>query len=141
MFPRLFGTDAVVWNLDLFDGVGDCQGDLYPFMFPDTCVIQEPYSGNDDDDMIYNPAFIQPPPSVSTTPFPTSMQTVGNDSQITYCQYAIDPSAEPTAEPTVSPTSRKPTRMPTAKPSTAYPTSATVTTVSFKATQVRSSLQ
>lgn len=130
----------MTWNIDILDGVADCQGQLYPYPLPDECSLTQGFTGDDDGD-IYNPSFINPPPSVSTTPFPTSFAMAGNDSEITFCVQGSGPSAEPTAAPTLVPTMRpsmKPTttHMPTAKPSTAYPTAAKANTVSFQATQV-----
>lgn len=69
----------MVWNVSLEDNPNCQQGSLFPVMWPNTCVVEDFYSSEDDildfsseeDD---NPPFINPPPSVSTTPFPTSEQ-------------------------------------------------------------------
>jgi hypothetical protein len=79
--------------------------------------------GDDDaatDDYGYVPSFINPPPSVSTTPFPSTAQasTAAGPSSISYC-----PQRAPTAMPVVA--------------ATAYPTSATAVPVSFSVLQVR----
>ena len=79
---------------------------------------------SDDDDDAYIPPFINPPPSISTTAFPTVANTSIPESTRYYCQFVPD---VPTAEPTVASTNR---------PSTAYPTTAQSTAISFKAKQV-----
>ena len=53
---------------------------------------------------IYNPKFIQPPPTVSGTPFPTSAAVPTNDSVLYYCQMSNAPTQEPTAAVTSKPT-------------------------------------
>ena len=107
-------------------GNQQCTGGSMPHPFPDTCVNVFAKDSGDDDDGFYNPPFINPPPSISTTAFPTSAAMMPNGSTLTYC--TLVPSAEPTQAPTPG--------VPTARPTTAYPTASTPSTASFAASQV-----
>ena len=102
-----------------------CTGTEKSINAPQVCHTS---AFKESDDGVYNPDFIQPPPSVSTTVFPT-MAHKPNSSEYAYCQVGNTPSAEPTAQPTA------PSAKPSPRPSTAYPTSAAASTVAFNAAQ------
>ena len=138
----------------------NCAGILEPIPLPTTCDI-DPVVGDADDDGLYVPPFLQPPPSTSTTPFPTAVYVPMNGSQQFSCQESLIPSAEPTTAPTILP-SNEPTAAPTnptappslqpsASPSvtatsaptikrTAYPTAAAPVAATFSASQVTLSI-
>lgn len=97
-----------------------CKGAPFPFELPTECEVS-PYGTDDDgaDDDGLELDLLHPPPSVSSTPFPSSVQeTMANGSTLSYCAIANAPSARPTFAPT---------RLPTA---------ATEAKVAFKVTQV-----
>ncbi len=77
-----------------------------------------------DDDDTYAPEWLNPPPSVSTTPFPTFRDVpIPELSRRVTCQASLVPTITPTAAPSF----------------TAFPTSRTAAVVSFKVKkQVRS---
>lgn len=117
-----------------------CSGTLIEVPFSDSCEIDAGQPESDDE--VYTPWFINPPPTISTTSFPTASYVQQNGSSTYTCQQSLVPSAEPTAEPSASPTTARPTA-PSAAPSfrptfpkTSYPTSSSVKTVTFSATQV-----
>jgi len=118
-----------------------CSGPLIEEALPDSCEVDAGQPESDDE--VYTPWFINPPPTISTTAFPTASYVQRNGSSTYTCQQSLVPSAEPSAEPSAAPTTARPTA-PSAAPSfrptfpkTSYPTSSTVNTVSFAATQVR----
>lgn len=95
--------------------------------YPDTCTLEEVLEaptddGNTDDDRV----IFNPPPSVSTTAFPTAATVFVpyNSSTRTYCASANAPTFAPTIAPT-------------ARPTTAFPTSSKPHLVRFDAEQVR----
>lgn len=70
-----------------------------------------------DDDDTYAPEWLNPPPSVSTTPFPTFRDVpIPELSRRFTCQASLVPTINPTAAPSF----------------TAFPTSGTAAVVSFK---------
>lgn len=89
-----------------------------PFFFS----ISPPVAWQDDDDIIddddtYAPEWLNPPPSVSTTPFPTTRDVpIPKLSRRVTCQASLVPTTKPTASPSL----------------TAFPTSDKVQPVSFK---------
>jgi hypothetical protein len=101
----------------------DCTVFLDAVAIEDTCGPSADDDDGYDDDVTdddgYVPPFINPPPSVSATPFPSAAQaaTAAPPSSISYC-----PQRAPTAMPVVA--------------ATAYPTSATAVPVSFRVMQV-----
>lgn len=117
-----------------------CSGPLIEAALPDFCEIDAGQPESDDE--VYTPWFINPPPTISTTAFPTASYVQRNGSSTYTCQESLVPSAEPSAEPTAAPTTPRPTA-PSAAPSlrptfakTSYPTSNSVNTATFSATQV-----
>lgn len=107
-----------------FYGASGCEGDPFVFPYPNTCEIVPPTDdeqGTDNGDR----DILNPPPSASTTPFPTSLaQKMANGSSLSYCAIANAPSMRPTT-------------VPTARPTTAYPTATTASVVAFTAKQVQ----
>lgn len=115
------------------EGASTCAGPLHADPLPTECIIDAEVDDIDDDGL-YVPAFLNPPPTVSTTAFPTPVYIPVNGSQQFSCQESLVPSAEPSQEPTAPPTLR-PTTKPTVR-HTAYPTAAAPTVATFYASQV-----
>lgn len=114
-----FCAGEVSW--DMYMSSLTCQDDMFNYPFPTTCSLEAPSFDDDDaeaDDVDRH--ILNPPPSVSTTAFPSSVaQMMANGSSLAYCAIANAPSARPTTAPT------------------RFPTASTESTVSFTAAQVR----
>lgn len=111
-------TGEVSWDMYLSSII--CEDDMINFPFPTTCSVEVPSFDDDDannDDV--DRYIMNPPPSVSTTAFPSSVaQMMANGSSLSYCAIANAPSAKPSFAPT------------------RFPTSASQSSVSFSASQV-----
>ncbi len=116
----------VLWNLHALRTACAVEP-RYVLPFSDTCTLEPILEATDDGPSDDDRVILHPPPSASTTAFPTVTTTEFvsyNSSTLTYCATANAPSFAPTV-------------MPTVRPSTAFPTSNRAKQVIFDADQVR----
>jgi hypothetical protein len=78
-----------------------CTDEGFLVGFPPTCS-----AANDVDDVLdYVPGFVDAPPSVSTTPFPTTQDHTNDRSSVYFCA-GHGPTMMPVASPTPYPTAK-----------------------------------
>lgn len=117
--------DMVMWNFHaLRTACALSPRSVQPYS--NMCTVDEVGEETTDDDSGDDRLVLRPPPSISSTPFPTAPVTPFapyNSSSLTYCATANAPTFAPTF-------------VPTARPTTAFPTFSKSQLVRFDADQV-----